>query len=110
MSILVILATLVVFGFQQDESDRMSASARTFQAYLEGGGWGFENWRIGVAYVVGHLTWIIVISLLTLAISALLVDWSKPDPRRVAGALLVTSLLNSIFAMYLCAPASMISR
>lgn len=40
------------------------------QAHLEGGGWGTANWRIGAAYVIGHLTWIVVISLLTLAISA----------------------------------------
>jgi ABC-2 type transport system permease protein len=42
----------------------------TLQVYLEGDGWGFANWRIGLAYVVGHITWIVVISLLTLAISA----------------------------------------
>jgi len=40
------------------------------QAYLEGNNWGIENWRIGMAYFVGHITWIVVISLLTLAISA----------------------------------------
>jgi ABC-2 type transport system permease protein len=40
------------------------------QAYLEGDGWGFANWRIGMAYFVGHITWIVVISLLSLAISA----------------------------------------
>jgi len=40
------------------------------QAYLEGNKWGIENWRIGMAYFVGHVTWIVVISLLTLAISA----------------------------------------
>ncbi len=40
------------------------------QAYLEGNNWGVENWRIGMAYLVGHITWIVVISLLTLAISA----------------------------------------
>ena len=40
------------------------------QAYLEGNGWGLENWRIGMAYFVGHITWIVVISLLSLAISA----------------------------------------
>ena len=40
------------------------------QAYLEGNNWGIENWRIGMAYFVGHVTWIVVISLLTLAISA----------------------------------------
>lgn len=40
------------------------------QAYLEGDGWGLANWRIGMAYFVGHITWIVVISLLSLAISA----------------------------------------
>ena len=40
------------------------------QAYLEGNGWGLDNWRIGMAYFVGHITWIVVISLLSLAISA----------------------------------------
>jgi ABC-2 type transport system permease protein len=40
------------------------------QAYLQGGGWWIQNFRIGLAYLVGHLTWIVVISMLTLAISA----------------------------------------
>lgn len=40
------------------------------QAYLEAGSWWLENYRIGVAYLVGHVAWIIVISMLTLAISA----------------------------------------
>ena len=40
------------------------------QAYLAGGSWWLENYRIGLAYLVGHLVWIIVISMLTLAISA----------------------------------------
>ena len=40
------------------------------QAYLEGGSWWIENYRIGLAYLVGHVTWIVVISMLTLAISA----------------------------------------
>jgi ABC-2 type transport system permease protein len=40
------------------------------QAYLAGGDWGADNWRIGAAYVIGHATWIVVVSLLTLAISA----------------------------------------
>jgi ABC-2 type transport system permease protein len=39
------------------------------QAYLEGGGWWRDNWRIAVAYLIGHLVWILVISLLSLAIS-----------------------------------------
>ncbi|MCU0302893.1 MAG: hypothetical protein MUC56_02390 [Thermoanaerobaculales bacterium] len=40
------------------------------QSSLEGGGWWREHWRIAAAYLIGHLTWIVVISLLTLAISA----------------------------------------
>jgi ABC-2 type transport system permease protein len=40
------------------------------QAYLEGGSWWIENYRIGLAYFIGHVTWIVVISMLTLAISA----------------------------------------
>ena len=40
------------------------------QAYQEGGSWWIDNYRIGMAYLVGHLTWILVISMLTLAISA----------------------------------------
>jgi ABC-2 type transport system permease protein len=48
----------------------MGLSIFILQAYFEGGGWGFENYRIGMAYVVGHITWIVVISMLTLAISA----------------------------------------
>lgn len=46
------------------------------QSALAGGGWWRDNLRIGVAYVVGHVTWIVVISLLTLAISA----WVKHKP------------------------------
>jgi ABC-2 type transport system permease protein len=46
------------------------------QAYLEGGGWWVENYRIGVAYLVGHVMWIAVISLLSLAISG----WVRYKP------------------------------
>lgn len=40
------------------------------QAYLEGGDWWLQNYRIGLAYLVGHLVWIFVISMLSLAVSA----------------------------------------
>ena len=40
------------------------------QAYLEGGSWWLDNARIGFAYLLGHGAWIVVISMLTLAISA----------------------------------------
>ncbi len=46
------------------------------QAYLQGGGWGIDNYRIAVAYLLGHLAWIVVVSLLSLAISA----WVKYKP------------------------------
>jgi len=48
----------------------MGLSIFGLQAYLEGGTWWIDNYRIGVAYFVGHVAWIIVISMLTLAISA----------------------------------------
>ena len=48
----------------------MGAAIGLLLAYFEGGGGGFENYRIGMAYVVGHIAWIVVISMLTLAISA----------------------------------------
>ncbi len=41
------------------------------QAVLEGGGWGWQHRFIGLAYLLGHLVWMVVISLLTLAISTL---------------------------------------
>lgn len=63
------------------------------QAYLEGGGWGGANWRIGMAYLVGHLTWILVISLLTLAISA----WVRFKPA-ARGALFGIIFILSGFA------------
>jgi ABC-2 type transport system permease protein len=47
-----------------------------FQAYLEGGGWLADNLRIGSALFVGSWAWILVISLVVLAISA----WVKWKP------------------------------
>jgi len=63
------------------------------QAYFEGGGWGFENYQIGMAYVVGHITWIIVISMLTLAISA----WVRFKPA-ARGALFAIIFILAGFA------------
>lgn len=48
----------------------MGALIFGLQAYLEGGSWWIENWRIAVAYLVGHATWIVVVSMLGLSISA----------------------------------------
>ena len=46
------------------------------QAYLEGGGWWLDNHRIALGYLVGHLVWILVISMLSIAISA----WVRYKP------------------------------
>ncbi len=51
-------------------------AALGLQSALAGGAWWRSNLRIGVAYVVGHLAWIVVISLVTLAISA----WVRHRP------------------------------
>lgn len=50
-----------------------------FQSYLDGAGWLGENLRIGLAIFVGSWVWILVLSLVTLAISAC-VKW-KPVAR-----------------------------
>lgn len=47
-----------------------------FQGYVEGAGWLADNLRIGVALFVGSWAWILVISLVVLAISA----WVKWKP------------------------------
>jgi hypothetical protein len=62
------------------------------QAVEEGGGWGLTNWRIGLAYLVGHLVWILVISLLALAISA----WVRFRPAAL-GALFALLFVLSAF-------------
>jgi ABC-type transport system involved in multi-copper enzyme maturation permease subunit len=40
------------------------------QAYMTGEGWWHQHLRIAVAYVIGHGAWIVVVSLLSLAVSA----------------------------------------
>jgi len=71
----------------------MGLSIFILQAYFEGGGWGFENYRIGLAYLVGHLAWIVVISILTLAISA----WVRFKPV-ARGALFAIIFILYFFA------------
>jgi ABC-2 type transport system permease protein len=63
------------------------------QAYFEGGGWGIENYRIGFAYLIGHIAWIVVISMLTLAISA----WVRFKPA-ARGALFAIIFILAGFA------------
>jgi ABC-2 type transport system permease protein len=59
------------------------------QAYLAGGSWWLENYRIGLAYLIGHLVWIIVISMLTLAISA----WVRFKPVARGALFLIVFIL-----------------
>lgn len=61
------------------------------QAVEEGGGWGLRNWRIAVAYLVGHVVWILVISLLGLAISA----WVRYRPAALGGLFVVIFVLSA---------------
>jgi ABC-2 type transport system permease protein len=63
------------------------------QSYFEGAKWGIENYRIGMAYVAGHVTWIVVISMLTLAISA----WVRFKPA-ARGALFAIIFILAGFA------------
>jgi len=63
------------------------------QAYLEGGTWWSDNYRIGFAYLIGHVAWILVVSLLSLAISA----WVKYKPA-ARGALFAIIFILAAFA------------
>jgi len=71
----------------------------SLQAYFAGLGWAQSNVRIAMAYFVGHMIWITVISLLTLAISA----WVriKPVARGVLFGIIfiLAGLGNAINAM-----------
>jgi len=58
------------------------------QSVLEGGGWAFQNLRSAAALVLSAWIWILVLSFLTLALSAL-IRW----PLVVRGALLILYLV-----------------
>jgi ABC-2 type transport system permease protein len=62
----------------------------SFQSLEEGGGWGSANWRIALAYTVGHVVWIVVVSLLALAISA----WVRFKPAARGGLFAVLFILS----------------
>ena len=70
----------------------MGLAVYLLQALEEGGGWGRANWRIALAYRVGHLVWILVISLRALAISA----WVRFRPAAL-GALFALLFVLSAF-------------
>jgi ABC-2 type transport system permease protein len=60
-----------------------------FQGYLEGGGWLGNNLRIGAAIFAGSWAWILVVSLVALAISA----WVKWKPVARVSLLIVFFVL-----------------
>lgn len=61
-----------------------------FQAYLEGAGWLADNLRIGMALFVSSWTWILVVSLVALAVSA----WVKWKPVARVSLLIVFFVLT----------------
>ena len=61
-----------------------------FQGYLEGAGWVGDNLRIGFAIFVGSWSWILVVSLVALAISA----WVKWKPVARISLLIVFFVLT----------------
>ncbi len=66
-----------------------------FQAYLEGGGWLFQNLRIAGAIFVGSLVWIILLALLSQAISAL-VKWRMAAMAALLAIFFIPSALGQI--------------
>ncbi len=70
----------------------MGLAVFLLQTSEEGLRWGLSNWRIALAYLVGHLVWILVISLLGLAISA----WVRFRPAAL-GALFALLFVLSAF-------------
>jgi ABC-2 type transport system permease protein len=75
MTVLVVLLSLVTWA--------PGLLLFLLQAYLEGAGWIVSNWWMAGSIFVGSMTWIVLLSLLSLAISAW-VRW-----RVVAGAALL---------------------
>jgi ABC-2 type transport system permease protein len=65
-----------------------------FQAYLEGAGWLAANLRIGAALFVASWTWILVVSLVALAVSA----WVKWKPVARVSLLIVFFVLTGFAA------------
>ena len=61
-----------------------------FQSYLDGAGWLGENWRIAGALFVGSWVWILLLSLVALAVSA----WVKWKPVARVTLLIVFFVLS----------------
>ncbi len=66
-----------------------------FQGYLEGAGWFIENLWIANAIIVGSLLWILLLALLTQAISAL-VKWRVVASAALLGIFFIPSVFGEV--------------
>jgi ABC-2 type transport system permease protein len=66
-----------------------------FQAYLEGGSWLVNNLWIGSAIFIGSLVWILLLALLTQAISAL-VKWRVIASASLLGLFFIPSVFGEV--------------
>lgn len=71
------------------------------QAYLEGAGWFVSNWWMAGSIFVGSMMWIVLLSLLSLAISAW-VRWRVVASGALLGLFFITSALgNLVYVLFL---------
>jgi ABC-2 type transport system permease protein len=66
-----------------------------FQAYLEGAGWLFQNVRIASAIFLGSLIWIIILALLSQAVSAW-VKWRIAASAALLGLFFIPSIFGEV--------------
>jgi len=66
-----------------------------FQAYLEGGRWIIDNFWIGSAIFIGSAVWILLLALLSQAISAL-VKWRVVASGTLLGLFLIPSIFGEV--------------
>lgn len=79
------------------------------QAYLEGAGWLASNLWMAGSIFVGSMTWIVLLSLLSLAISAW-VRWRVVAGAALLGLFLITSALgNLVYGLFLTRMGHLIS-
>lgn len=88
LTVLAAMLSVVTWGF--------GLALFGLQSILEGPGWAVEHWRIAAALFVSSWIWILVLSFLTLALSAL-IRW----PLAVRGVLLVLYLVLPGFGVAL---------
>ena len=79
------------------------------QAYLEGAGWIVSNWWMAGAIFVGSMTWIVLLSLLALAISAW-VRWRVVASGAMLGLFFISSAFaNLVYGLFLTRLGTLLS-